>query len=232
MAFVDEVNLEYYERIWSDDKVVHRYPNVNTVRCEKWYFRQKGQPGRILDYGFGCGLEAIYFAENNYDVYGVEISQTAQERLKKLISSEYEHLANKIKTLLISPADERLPFEDGFFDYIHSNQVIYHLPSEAAIRRLIQEWYRVLRPPGRAMFSTVGPDNSIIQKGREVSPNLFEVDYETPTTGAQKMRAFLMRDEAAIRDICAPFEVEEIGWFTNHYCGVDGFHWQVLMTKT
>jgi SAM-dependent methyltransferase len=184
-----------------------------------------------LDYGFGTGQEAIYFAENGYDVYGVKISPIAQRILRNLISEKYAHLADRIKTLLIRPEDKQMPFEDDFFDYIHSNQVIYHLPSEPAIRRLIQEWYRVLRRGGGLMFSTVGPQNSIITKGREVSPNVFELDYESATTSTQTMRAFLTRDEATIRDICVPFEIEEIGWFTNHYCGVDGFHWQVLARK-
>src|SRR3989338_6837807 len=66
MSFVDQVNVDFYERLFADDGWVHKYPNVNTVRCELWYFRQRQWPGRLLDYG--------------YQVYGVEISPTAIDR--------------------------------------------------------------------------------------------------------------------------------------------------------
>lgn len=69
VSFVDDVNLKFYEDHFSDEGLIHRYPNVNTVRGELWYFR-KSAPGKILDYGFGYGQEAIYFAENGYDVCG------------------------------------------------------------------------------------------------------------------------------------------------------------------
>ena len=81
------------------------------------------------------------------------------------------------------------------------------------------------------MFSTVGPENSMITKGREVEPNLFEWDYEAPNYPKKKMRNYCMKDEAAIREIVAPFIVDEVGWFTNHYCGIDGFFWEVLARK-
>jgi len=97
---------------------------------------------------------------------------------------------------------------------------------------LLQEWHRILKPGGLLMFSAVGPENSIIKDGVEVGQNLYECNYETPSTdGPKKMRSHLMKDEAHIRTLCHMFDVEEVGWFTNHYGGVDGFHWQILAKK-
>ena len=231
MSFVDQVNVDFYERLFADDGWVHKYPNVNTVRCELWYFRQRQWPGRLLDYGFGSGQEMIYFAQNGYQVYGVEISPTAIDRFHRVVAEQHPELATRVNTCLLGPSEDRLPFEDHFFEFIHSNQVVYHLPNESAIRSLIREWYRVLKPGGRLMFSALGPQNSIITKGREVKPNWFEWDYEAPNYPRAKMSAFCMKDETAIREIAAPFVVDEVGWFTNHYCGIDGFHWEVLARK-
>lgn len=232
-GFVDSVNLDFYENHFSDVKAIHRYPNVNTVRCEMWYFRKNLPPGKILDYGFGYGQEAIYFAENGYEVYGLEISQKALSNVKKMISEKYPHLSDRINLSIIDDSDKRLPFENNFFNFIHSNQTIYHLPSEAAIRKLISEWHRVLKPGGRIMFSTVGPESFPIVGATEIKKNLYEKEFKTPGMNKSvKMRSFLMRDEDTIRDFCEPlFEIDEIGWFTNHYCGIDGFHWQILAKK-
>jgi hypothetical protein len=46
------------------------------------------------------------------------------------------------------------------------------------------------------------------------------------------MRNFLARDESHIRDICGNLTVAEVGWFTNHYCGIDGSYWQVMGSKS
>lgn len=231
MSFVDQINVAFYERLFADDGWVHKYPNVNTIRCELWYFRQRQWPGKVLDYGFGSGQEMLYFAQNGYEVYGVEISQTAIDRLNRLVAEQQPEVAARVNTRLLGPSDARLPFDDGFFDFIHANQVICHLPNEVAVRSLVREWHRVLRPGGRLMFSTPGPQNSMIAKGREVEPNWFEWEYEAPNYPRATMRNFCMKDEAAIRDIASPFVVDEVGWFTNHYCGIDGFFWQVLARK-
>ncbi len=231
-GFVDKTNFDFYEDHFSRKGLIHKYPNVNTVRCELWYFRPNRPAGKILDYGFGYGQEAVYFAENGYRVHGVDISPAAKKRLDHDISRNRPELKDKITTTIINPDDEKLPYEDNYFDFLHSNQVIYHLPDRAAIERLMKEWHRVLKPGGLFMFSTVGPDCSCIQGAAEIEENLFEKDYSTPQMDKTvKMRSYLMKDEGIIREICEPLQVEEVGWFTNHYCGNDGFHWQVLGKK-
>lgn len=230
--FVDDTNLDFYEDHFSQEGLIHRYPNVNTVRCELWYFRKNKAPGKILDYGFGYGQESIYFAENGYDVYGIDISKAAKKRFEGIIEKERPELKEKIRTTILNPDDGKLPYDDDYFDFIHSNQVIYHLPNEEAIRNLIKEWYRVLKPSGLLMFSTVGPECTCVKGGVEIEKNLFEKDYSTPLMDKPvKLRSYLMKDEESIIEICKPFTVDEVGWFTNHYCGVDGFHWQVLAKK-
>ena len=233
--FVDEVNLEFYNDHFSVDGLFHKYPNVNSVRCEKWYFRKgkdEAQKAKILDFGFGYGREMIYFAENGYEVYGLDISEVAQKRFQETLDKDYPNFKGQIKLSVISPSDDRLPFEDNYFDFIHSNQTIYHLPNEESIRKLIKEWHRVLKPGGKFMFSTVGENNNCIKDAVEVEKNVFEKEYKTPSMDKpSKMRCYLMKDEEAIRNICKPLIVDEVGWFTNNYCGVDGFHWQVLGRK-
>jgi 2-polyprenyl-3-methyl-5-hydroxy-6-metoxy-1,4-benzoquinol methylase len=46
---------------------------------------------------------------------------------------------------IVANLDERLPFEDGEFDVVHSNQVLEHVPNMIG---LIGEIHRVLKPSG------------------------------------------------------------------------------------
>ncbi len=231
MPFIDDVNFDYYENHFSSG-TTHIVPNVNTIRCEIWYFRKNREPGKILDYGFGYGQELIYFADRGYDVYGLDIVPSAKSRFDDFLGEHRPELADKITTELIDRDASRLPFDDHSFDFIHSNQVIYHLPSEEAITGLLSEWHRILKPGGLLMFSAVGPQNTLVTEGTKVGKELYECEYETPSSGEKvKIRSYVMKDEAHIRSLCNMFKVDEVGWFTNHYAGVDGFHWQVLAKK-
>jgi SAM-dependent methyltransferase len=232
MTFVDPVNFRFYEERHFGKGARHLIPNVNTIRCELWYFRKNRRPGRLLDYGFGYGQEALYFADCGYEVDAIDIAPSAKEHFDEYIQTMRPDLKSRIRTCILRPEDESLPFGEGYFDFIHSNQVIYHLPDGDAIRTLMAEWYRILRPDGLLMFSTIGPKNSIVEDGTEVAPNIYEIEYTKPDQETpEKLRGYLMRDEAAIRVLCGRFQVDEIGWFTNHYCGIDGFHWQILARK-
>lgn len=207
-------------------------PNVNTVRCEIWYFRQNRQPGRLLDYGFGYGQELIYFADKGYDVYGLDIAPSAKSRFDDYLRTNRPDLVSQIKTQLLDRSASCLPYDDNFFDFIHSNQVIHSLASEDAVSRLLSEWHRILRAGGLLMFSCVGPTNTQIVDAVHLGGGVYECDYQVPTMAQpDKRRAFLARDESHLRSLCHMFEIHEIGWFSNHYCGIDGFHWQVLAKK-
>jgi len=164
MRIVDDTNLRYYETYLA--QTTHIMPNVNTVRCEIWYFRKHREPGKILDYGFGSGQELMYFAEQGYDVYGLDIVQSAKDKFDSHIHAKRPELRDKIKTRILEPEATALPFPDASFDFIHSNGTVCLLPSEGAIKVLLNEWHRVLKPGGLFMFSTIHPQNSQIQTGR------------------------------------------------------------------
>src|SRR3989344_9265596 len=72
---VVKVNKDKYDDIYRKgyDK---KYPNLDLVRLERWYFKQK--QGKVLDYGFGVGVNLLHMLECGHHVEGIEASPEAK----------------------------------------------------------------------------------------------------------------------------------------------------------
>ncbi|MEJ7730206.1 MAG: class I SAM-dependent methyltransferase [Polyangiaceae bacterium] len=77
---------------------------------------------RILDAGTAHGRDAAMYARSSSaTVFGVDISAGIRNAYRDLQATENLHLVQADLT--------RLPFADGFFDFIGCDQVIHHTPS-------------------------------------------------------------------------------------------------------
>jgi methionine biosynthesis protein MetW len=96
---------------------------------------------RLLDVGCGAGT-LCYFAKEKYeDVYGIDISENALNMAKRY----------NIKISKVNLNEEKLPFEDGYFDAITCLDVIEHVFEPID---LITEINRVLRIGGILVISS------------------------------------------------------------------------------
>jgi ubiquinone/menaquinone biosynthesis C-methylase UbiE len=98
---------------------------------------------KVLDVGTGSGFLAMLFAEEGYDVTGIDMSNDMLEQA--------EYCANKlgVKASFIQANTENLPFEDETFDLIVCRNVtwIFQDPEKA-----FREWNRVLVKGGRILY--------------------------------------------------------------------------------
>jgi SAM-dependent methyltransferase len=89
-------------------------------------------PGsRILDFGCGRGHTVAWLAENGWDAWGVDIDQ-----------SELAHAPTDRVSLV---EDGRIPFDDGAFAFVFTNQVFEHV---ADLDEVASEIARVTAPRG------------------------------------------------------------------------------------
>jgi SAM-dependent methyltransferase len=90
-----------------------------------------GPAARVLDFGCGDGASVHAWLEAGFDAWGCDIVAPDDD------------LGGRLRTIRSSPS--RLPFGDGEFDLVYSEQVFEHVmnPDEA-----IRELSRVLRPHG------------------------------------------------------------------------------------
>jgi len=97
---------------------------------------------RIIDLGCADGEFALKIAERakTKEIYGAEFLRETCQRARG-------------KGIKVCRADlnKRLPFEDGFFDVVHANQVLEHLPGTDCFTK---EVHRILKPGGYAVIST------------------------------------------------------------------------------
>jgi SAM-dependent methyltransferase len=100
-------------------------------------FREFDLRGTVLDTGAGPGVISSKLKAMGLDVYAADINPG-------LFTAEG---INCIKVDL----DEKMPYEDGFFDCILSSNVIEHLEDQYTF---IRECYRVLRDRGKLVVST------------------------------------------------------------------------------
>jgi len=105
----------------------------------------------ILEVAVGTGLvfKEIVRRNSNGINKGSEISPSMLSRANKRMSK----LNNSNYTLEIGNA-YRLPFEDNSFDLVVNNFMIDLLPEED-FETILSEFYRVLKPSGRAVISTM-----------------------------------------------------------------------------
>jgi SAM-dependent methyltransferase len=104
---------------------------------------ERGDNGRVLD--FGCGVGRLSKALRPYfkEVYGVDISA---EMVR--LATEYTPSC----VFLLNPREDLSLFQDNFFDFVYSNIVLQHQRTKGIARSYIAEFLRVVKPSGRVVF--------------------------------------------------------------------------------
>ncbi|HTL46590.1 MAG TPA: class I SAM-dependent methyltransferase [Verrucomicrobiae bacterium] len=92
-----------------------------------------------LDAGCGPGL----FIQDRHNIIGADFSEAMLQSARE---------ANPHSSFLRVDLNERLPFEDGAFDGVYSNNVLAYLKNPRAV---LEEFARVLKPDGTLVVSTL-----------------------------------------------------------------------------
>src|SRR5271169_5666380 len=104
----------FQEREWG------KYPAESLIRfIARNYYRKDRKNIRLLELGCGPGANIWYMAREGFDVYGIDGSETAIDKVKKRLESE------GLKASLITGDITSLPFDDNFFDGIIDVECLY-----------------------------------------------------------------------------------------------------------
>jgi SAM-dependent methyltransferase len=104
----------------------------------------------LLDLGCGTGRQIVFFARQGFTVSGFDESPQALGLTREWLAAEGVEAELRLGNMLAG-----LPYPDASFDALISVQVIHH-GTLAAIRALIAEITRVLKPGGSLFVSVSG----------------------------------------------------------------------------
>jgi SAM-dependent methyltransferase len=155
-----------------------------------------GRYEKILDMGCGIGQKTIPIADAfpDAEVHAIDLSAP----MIKYAHKRAEGMGRKIH--FSQQNVERTDFADNSFDLVVSTILLHELPPDA-IRNMISESHRVLKPGGLAAHLDLPPYN------RQSPYDAFLMDWETRNNGEPYWHAFHELDlpaiyrEAGFRDV-------------------------------
>lgn len=116
---------------------------------------------KILDAGCGSGRNLYYFLKQDFEVYGVDVSDTAINQtllLKNELQPALPDANFRVANL------DKMPYEDAAFDYIICSAVLHFSKDEAHFNEMVNEMWRILKPSGILfcrLASSIGIENRI-----------------------------------------------------------------------
>lgn len=119
-------------------------------------------PGmRLLDAGCGSGRNLVYFLRSGYEVFAIDESEPAIERLRQLAARLAPHLPPE--NFKAGPV-ETMRFEDTEFDVVLSSAVLHFARDDQHWMAMVEEMWRVLKQGGiffARLASTIGIENQV-----------------------------------------------------------------------
>lgn len=229
-----ESNKSNYEKMYETKRNFLQYPAHWVIGFYNSYMKKNLPDGKILDYGYGSGNNSVYLMERGYDVYGTEVADSSLGLLKQNLKDRNLHHEVAGKFLTISPDNISLPFEDNYFDFILSNQVLYFLPTEKHIKKVCRELKRILRPGGVVLFTMMGPKNYFVaQNTKKIDGKIHKVEFgSSHRLNGLKQVIYIVDTEAELKELFSDFNCIKVGYFDIDIMDGSNFHWIFIGTKT
>lgn len=129
----------------------------------------KNDYSKVLDVGCGNGRHLVFFAEQGFDVSGIDISREAIEIAEAWINKK------ELNADLMVGDVKSLSFDANSFDLVISYGVLDHVPFSDALIAM-DEIKRVLSPGGMLFLTLRSTDDSEFGRGEKVGKNTYKLE--------------------------------------------------------
>lgn len=158
-------NSEGY--LWPSETLIRLLKGNYVANLNKEY-RNK----RVLDIGFGNGNNLVLLSTLKMKVYGIEVTDDICE----ITENKLQNLGYDVN--LKKGSNRNIPYNNNFFDYIVSWNVIHYENTETKIQKALKEYHRVLKPGGRFFISTTGPEHKILKNFKQAGEHRYIIQRE------------------------------------------------------
>ncbi len=135
--------------VWN--KIAQKWEEMRKVPFEQDLEFIKKQEGKLID--IGCGSGRNFYKKEGLEIYGTDFSEKMIEFAKE----------SKIAKELTVMKNEKIPYEDNFFDSAVCIAVLHCVESEKQRKDLIKEVYRILKPNAEVLITVWGKNEPRIK---------------------------------------------------------------------
>lgn len=136
---------QFWDRSWDsvDQNRVNSYLNAVDLSPDSIIEALKAQgAATVCDAGCGCGAYSLKLAANGFQVSGFDVSPTAVQMTKTLLSSQNDMFADYKTADILATG-----YHDNQFDAVISRDVVDHMTLAEGIAA-VKELYRITRDDG------------------------------------------------------------------------------------
>jgi SAM-dependent methyltransferase len=218
-------NKEKYDDIYRKgyDK---KYPNLDLVRMERWYF--KGKPGRVLEFAFGTGVNMIHMLECGYDVDAIEASGEAKKIVEAKLAKRPE-FKGRARLAVIAPDSGKLPYEDNTFDYVLCLSVLSLLETKERVEQLLAEFKRVMKPGAKMILDLNGPNSDFSKVAKRIREDIYEYRGQSGTEDPRL--CYCPQTEDRFRDLLKGWTIDDVGFVAFKYLENESFEYIACVRK-
>ncbi len=197
---MDSENLKRTAVIWenkyANNQDVNIYPWDHIVAWTKINLAKGliSPDAKILEVGCGTGNNLWFAAREGFEVFGIDISETAIDFAKKRFSAE--NLTGHFECASMT----ELPFTSDSFDIVLDRAAICCLDQDAAVK-CFSEVSRVLIPGGLFYFNPYSDQHSSLVSGLEMVNDLVTGIHNGGLSGAKLIRFYSRKDIEVIGKI-------------------------------
>jgi SAM-dependent methyltransferase len=219
-----EINTSIWSEIYNSGKNNLSYPNENLVRyIYRLYSGKDVAKMKLLDYGFGSGNNLKHLFDFGFDVYGVEVSDSAKQIALAKLGSGIDS-----KKLFLMKEEAVLPFQKEYFDLIIAWQVLYYNSFESLVRVL--RTIKGLLKPGGVFISTM-PRMQDISVTNSISLNNYEYKMNVNMGNQSGSIILALPTEKDIHTVYNEFMNRKIGYFETKIDDIVASHWVIYGEK-
>ena len=210
----DEINRKSKE-VWEKFLKIQpeanlMFPDENLIKIfSNRYVEVPKPPAKLLDHGFGSGNNLVFFATKGYDCYGLEIAKD----LIRVANEKFEKL--NLKVDLKEIIEDSFDYEENFFNIIVSWNAIHYLGTREKVMKVIDEFFRILKPNGVLILSTLHPDNALFNRFEAIGDNSYKIVEDSPYDNRKGLIMYATKNKKELTDLFLKFSTVKLGFYSN-----------------